>query len=273
MNKWNLLLSKAELDGKAKALRRKCRGHFFSNYVWFSDAIKKEFLYSKMWLCEDGDNILLLQQYDTFYKLFYFVGDVEKLIVTLPDETQSKHVLCEFFEEEGKEKQTEVLKELLSSGFKCYRKFYMFESSENSHLEQTPEDITFDNCFTESQLRELFSYFDPYVDLIPLQELFDEYYNKKSFFVCYVNYEYAGVIVYTIKDAQINEDFVFVKPKFRGIGKYLYAAFLKHAFIELGCKKVVPWVHTDNLKSMSFHKAAGAVQTPYYKMSLLTNIK
>ncbi len=271
MADWVSLTSMAVLDEKARALRRKCRGHFHSNYIWFSAAIEKEMSYSPMWLLEDGDNMLLLQQYDAFFKLFYFIGDVDHFVIDLPNETQTKKVLCELFEEEGKEKQNEFLNSILSRGFSCYRKFYMLECSQFSKLEKTPKNISFDNCFSTSQLRELFRYFDPYVDLIPLPELFEEYYNSKKYFVCYVNGEYAGVVVYTIKETQIDEDFVFVRPEFRGIGKYLYAAFLDHAFIELACNKVIPWVHTDNPKSLSFHKAAGAKQTPYYKLSLIKN--
>lgn len=566
MAEWISLTSKAVLDEKARALRRKCRGHYFSNYVWFSAAIEKEIPYSPMWLFEEGDNMLLLQQYNEFFKLFYFIGDITSFRLQLPAIVGEKKVLCEFIEEEGKEKQKEIAESLIQLGFAQYRKFYMMEctnegvsvipqdicdndresgvkydkclvigtgtvandcanlikktgieveliesresdysvskqfceqraipyklligkeldtflmeitekilivSASNRHLfpnevvnkpnftivnyhgallpkypgrnaeawaifegdeeagitwhfvssdvdagniiiqKSTPitekstslsilntnsqlavsalseilpqllkdnvtgkkqlerhpvmyswmkpndgfldvnwdsckisrflrsmnygplkvlgdphviidgEDytigryrikdtdnkdnqtikcengalivekeekrieiqvvadkmggkMTFNNNFSPEDLKELFQIFDPYVDLIPLPELFDEYYKSKQFLVCYVDDDYAGVVVYTVKDSIIDEDFIYVKPQYRGIGKYLYTEFLKHAFVDLGCKKVVPWVHTDNPKSLSFHTAAGAKQTPYYKLSFLTNLK
>lgn len=273
MADWNTLASKAVLDEKVRALRRKCRGHYYSNYVWFSAAIEKEMPYSNMWLQEWGDNMLLLQQYNGFFKLYYFVGDVESVTFTFPQVTSNTHVLCEFFEEEGKEKQDLVFDTLSRHGFALYRKFYMWEC-ETLANEPTPRnDLHFDGVFSREQLKELQNTFDPYVDLLPLPDLFEDYYNSKRYFTCYVNGEYAGVVVYTVKDSVIDEDLIYVKPQFRGIGKYLYAAFLKYAFNDLKCKKVVPWVHIDNTKSISFHKAAGAKQTPYYKLSLLTNLK
>ena len=272
MAEWVSLTSKADLDEKARALRRKCRGHYFSNYVWFSTAIEKEMPYSPMWLLEDGDNMLLLQQYNGFFKLFYFIGDIEHLNLRFPQQATESHVLCEYFEEEGKEKQGVMGMALAQQGFTLYRKFYMWEC-EGVMKELPPRnDLSFDSAFSREQLRELIDAFDPFVDLTPLPELFEEYYNSKHYFVCYVDGEYAGVVVYTLKEQVIDEDLIYVKPQFRGTGKYLYAAFLNHAINELGCKKVVPWVHTDNLKSISFHTAAGAKQTAYYKLSLLTNL-
>lgn len=273
MAEWVSLTSKAVLDEKVRALRRKCRGHYFSNYVWFSAAIEKEMPYSPMWLIEDNDNMLLLQQYNDFYKLFYFIGDVENLTLSFPQQTAESHVLCEYFEEEGKEKQEVMLNCLSKLGFSLYRKFYMWECEGVMNDLSVRNDLSFDRSFTQEQLKELIAAFDPFVDLIPLPELFEEYYNNKHYFVCYVDGDYAGVVVYTLKDTVIDEDLIYVKPQFRGIGKYLYATFLNHAINVLGCKKVVPWVHTDNHKSISFHTAAGAKQTPYYKLSFLTYLK
>lgn len=273
MVEWVILTSKAVLDEKARALRRKCRGHYYSNYVWFSAAIEKEMPYSNMWLFEEGDNMLLLQQYNEFFKLFYFIGDVENAKFIFPQVRSDKHVLCEFFEEEGKEKQDLIGKALASQGFTLYRKFYMWECDSLTDETLQGNDLRFDGVFSREQLKELQDTFDPYVDLLPLPSLFEEYYNSKRYFTCYVDNEYAGVVVYTVKDSVIDEDLIYVKPQFRGVGKYLYAAFLKYAFSNLECKKVVPWVHIDNPKSISFHKAAGAIQTPYYKLSLLTNLK
>lgn len=273
MAEWVSLTSKADLDEKARALRRKCRGHYFSNYVWFSAAIEKEIPYSNMWLQEDGDNMFLLQQYNTFFKLFYFIGDVDNVKLSFPQVDADTHALCEFFEEEGKEKQSSILNILSSQGFALYRKFYMWECNGMTDDLSERSDLCFDGAFSREQLKELQETFDPYVDLLPLDGLFEEYYNSKRYFTCYVDNEYAGVVVYTVKDSVIDEDLIYVKPQFRGVGKYLYAAFLKYAFNNLECKKVVPWVHVDNSKSISFHKAAGAIQTPYYKLSLLTNLK
>ena len=272
MAEWVSLTSKAVLDERARALRRKCRGHYYSNYVWFSAAIEKEIPYSKMWLFEEGDNMLLLQQYNEFFKLFYFIGDVDTVKFSFPQAGSDKHVLCEFFEEEGKEKQSLILNSLIAQGFTLYRKFYMWEcdSLKDEHLQR--DDLHFDGVFSREQLRELQDSFDPYVDLLPLPELFEEYYNNKCYFTCYVDNEYAGVVVYTIKESIIDEDLIYVKPQYRGVGKYLYAAFLEYVLKEQKCKKVVPWVQIDNPKSISFHKAAGAKQTKYYKLSLLTNI-
>lgn len=272
MAEWKSLTSKLVLDEKAKVLRRKCRGHYYSNYVWFSSVVEREFPYSSMWFIEDGDNMLVLQQYNHFFKLFYFVGDIEHLKLSFPKTVYDSQVLCEYFEEEGKEKQTEIYKVLLECGFAPYRKFYMWECDELKNEFSKRNDLCFDNVFTREQLKELLGSFDPYVDLIPLPELFEDYYNQKRFLTCYVDGEYAGVVVYTIKDSVIDEDFIYVKPQYRGIGKYLYVEFLKLAFFDLGCKKVVPWVHVNNVKSNSFHEAAGAKKTPFFKMSLLTNL-
>lgn len=271
MAEWVSLTSKTVLDEKVRALRRKCRGHYYSNYVWFSAAIEKEMPYSPMWLLEEGDNILLLQQYNDFFKLFYFIGDIEHLNFTFPLQVTESHILCEFFEEEGKEKQGLMLNALSQQGFKLYRKFYMWECGGLRDGLLIRNDLRFDGVFSREQLKELQDTFDPYVDLLPLPDLFEDYYNNKRYFTCYVNNEYAGVVVYTVKDSVIDEDLIYVKPQFRGVGKYLYAAFLKYAFDDLKCKTVVPWVHIDNSKSISFHKAAGAKQTLYYKLSLLTN--
>lgn len=127
MSEWKVLESKSVLDDKVRILRRRCRGHFYTNYIWFSSSIGRQFPFTKMWICEEGDNMLLLQQYDTFYKLFYYLGDVGNLKLMLPDETRDARVICEFFEEENKEKQAEVLAKLCTLGFSVYRKFYMWE--------------------------------------------------------------------------------------------------------------------------------------------------
>lgn len=272
MAEWVTLTSKSVLDEKARALRRKCRGHYYSNYVWFSAAIEREMPYTNMWLQEDGNNMYLLQQYNIFFKLFYFIGDVDNVKLSFPQIGPDTHILCEFFEEEGKEKHDLILNSLSLQGFSLYRKFYMWEFSSPIELPER-NDLHFDGLFSREQLKELLGYFDPYVDLIPLPELFDEYYNNKRFYTCYLNGDWAGVLVYTMKDSIIDDDFLFVKPQFRGIGKYINAAFLNYAFNEIGCKKVVPWIHTDNLKSISFHTAAGAKRTSFYKVSLLTNLK
>ena len=275
MSEWTILESKAILDVKVRMLRRKCRGHYFSNYIWFSEAIAKQFSFSRFFYCEEGDNMLVLQKYDRFDKLFYFLGDVDNSKMTPPKDSHSSQILCEMFEEEGKEKQSIVLDKLCSQGFSIYRKFYMWEcnKSENISLQHTDKDgkkITYGEDLSREQLKTLFKSFDPIVDLMPLPELFEDYYNSKHFLTCYVENQLAGIVVYTIKDSVVDEDLIYVFPEFRGIGSILYKAFKDKVFNELNCKKIVPWVHTDNSRSIAFHTKVGAVQTPYYKLSLLT---
>ena len=276
MSEWTILDSKAILDDKARLLRKKCRGHYFSNYIWFSEAIARQFPFSQFWICEEGDNMLVLQKYDGFDKLFYFLGDVGKLKIIPSKESNSSQILCEMFEEEGKEKQTVVLDKLCTQGFSVYRKFYMWEchSTENISLQHTDKDgrtITYGEDFSREQLKSLFKSFDPIVDLMPLPELFEDYYNSKHFLTCNIDGHLAGIVVYTVKDNAVDEDFIYVFPEFRGIGSILYNAFMDKVFNELNCKKIVPWVHTDNSRSIAFHTKVGAVQTPYYKLSLLIN--
>lgn len=276
MSEWTILESKAIIDDKARMLRRKCRGHYFSNYIWFSEAIAKQFPFSQFFICEEGDNVLVLQKYDGFDKLFYFLGDVDNFTMTPPKDSHSSKILCEMFEEEDKEKQTVVLDKLCSQGFSVYRKFYMWEcnSSENISLQLANKDgrkITYGENLSREQLKALFKSFDPIVDLMPLPELFEDYYNSKHFLTCYIDNQLAGIVVYTVKDNVADEDFIYVFPKFRGIGSILYNAFMDKVFNEHHCKKIVPWVHTDNGRSIAFHTKVGAIQTPYYKLSLLTN--
>lgn len=276
MSEWTILESKAILDDKARVLRRKCRGHYFSNFIWFSEAIAKQIPYSQFWIYEKGDNMLVLQEYDGFDKLFYFLGDVNNFEMIPPKASVSSQILCEMFEEEGKEKQTVVLNKLCSQGFFLYRKFYMWECNKSEsislqHTDKGGRKITYGEDLSCEQLKALFKFFDPIVDLMPLPELFEDYYNSKHFLTCYVENQLAGIVVYTVKDNIADEDFIFVIPEYRGIGSILYNAFMDKVFNGHNCKKIVPWVHTDNGRSIAFHTKVGAVQTPYYKLSLLTN--
>lgn len=271
---WNLLETKAVIDEKARVLRCKCRGHYYSNYNVFSATLEKEFSYTKIWIAEEGDNMLLLQKYNNFYKLFYFIGEVESLHLSFPEETKNAKILCELFDEDDREKQTPALLSLKQNGFSVYRKFYMWESTENNGLICDDPDIEFKDGITKNQLQDLFDYFDPLVDLIPLTNQVEDYYNSKHFLACYVKGKYVGCAVYSVKDAQVDEDFIYILPMFRGVGKYLYSALLNVTFNTLSRKKLIPWIHTENERSISFHSAAGARRTPYYKISLLlTNNK
>jgi len=74
MQDWKLLETETELKEKVSVLRKKCRGHYFTNYQSFHSTLNDELAYTEMyWKCA-VDNIYLIKRHDDFYKLFYAIG-------------------------------------------------------------------------------------------------------------------------------------------------------------------------------------------------------
>ena len=103
MSEWVLLRNETELEAKAKTLRRKCRGHYYTNYYFLHSTRNDDLRYTEMFYREDGDNIYALERMDEFYQLFYFIGDADYIRLELPPSVERGVLTCEIDEEEGKE--------------------------------------------------------------------------------------------------------------------------------------------------------------------------
>ena len=112
MSEWVLLRNETELEAKAKTLRRKCRGHYYTNYYFLHSTRNDDLRYTEMFYREDGDNIYAIERMDEFYQLFYFIGDADHIRLELPPSVERGVLTCEIDEEEGKEKQGAVLEKL-----------------------------------------------------------------------------------------------------------------------------------------------------------------
>lgn len=268
MGDWILLRSEAELEARAKALRKKCRGHYYTNYYFINSTRDKDLRYTEMFFQEDGDNLYAIERWDDFYQLFYFVGDVESIHLDLPLSVDCSVLTCEIDEEEGKEKQGLVLEKLYAEGFSDYKKYHFYDRK-GGNLRQFRDLKGFDLTYQASaeELSAMYDIFDPYSDNLPLRKAFPEFLASMDILSCAVDGKYAGSSM-SRKDGWGN-GFIFVHDDFPGVGAYLLSIGLDWADREHPNRIQRATIEDNNARSIRLHKAFGYKRTNQYHKILI----
>jgi len=267
MGQWTLLQNEAELEAKAKALRKKCRGHYFTNYYFINSTRDFDLRYTEMFYQEDGNNLYAIERRDEFYQLFYFVGDVDSVRLELPTSVEHSVLTCEIDEEEGKEKQGCVLEKLYAEGFSDYKNYHFYDRRGGDfrrfHLDGF--DLTYQASLDE--LAVMYDIFDPYSDNLPLRKAFPEYLKKMDILSCAVDGQYAGSTL-SAKSGWGN-GFTFVHDDFSGAGALLLSAGLDQFTREHPDRIARATIEDHNIKSIRLHTRFGYERTKQYHKILI----
>lgn len=221
MSDWILLRNESELATKAKTLRRKCRGHYYTNYFFFHSTRDIELRYTEMFYQEDGDNLYVIERKDDFYQLFYFVGDVDAFRLDLPPSVESGVMTCELDEEEGKENQGPVLERLHQEGFADYKNFhyYTYKYAGEKIRRLYPKEYDLNYQASVEELSAMYDIFDPYADNLPPRRAFQAWLESMDILSCAVDGHYAGSIMRRKSGWGIG--YVFALDAFPGVGACL----------------------------------------------------
>lgn len=268
MSEWVLLRNETELEAKAKTLRRKCRGHYYTNYYFLHSTRNDDLRYTEMFYREDGDNIYAIERMDEFYQLFYFIGDADHIRLELPPSVERGVLTCEIDEEEGKEKQGAVLEKLYTEGFTDYKTYHFYDRKSGQdfrrfHLKGF--DLTYQASVEE--LSAMYDIFDPYSDALPLRKAFPEYLETMSILSCAVDGKHAGSSMGK-KDGWGN-GFVFVYDEFPGVGAYLLSEGLERELREHPNKILRATIEDQNTSSIRLHRSLGYERTKQYHKILI----
>lgn len=259
MSDWILLRNESELEAKAKALRRKCRGHYYTNYYFLHSSRGDELRYTEMFYQEDGDNLYAIERVDDFYQFFYFVGDVDGFRLDLPPSVEGGVMTCEFSEVEGKEKQGPVLERLYQEGFADYKNFhyYTYKYAGEKIRRLYPKGYDLNYQASVEELSVMYDVFDPYTDALPPRRAFPAWLEARNILSCAVGGQYAGSILWR-KDGWGNGH-VFALDMFPGVGAYL--TLEKRAWnIEKYPDKpyvITGLIEDNNIRSIQMHQRFG----------------
>lgn len=269
MSQWILLSSEAELEEKAKTLRRKCRGHYYTNYYFIHSSRENDLQYTEMFYQEDGDNLYAIERMDDFYQLFYFVGDTEHFRLELPPSVECGVLTCEFDEMEEKEKQGPVLERLYAEGFSVYKKYHYYDRKPGDfrRFHRKGFDTTYQASVEE--LSVMYDIFDPYSDNLPLRKAFPEYLESMNIVSCAVNGKYAGSSMW--KKSGFGGQFIFICDEFRGkgIGGYLLSAGSEKFYSGHPNKVFHVAIEDQNIGSIQMHETFGFERIKQYHTVLM----
>lgn len=269
MGNWIIVKSEAELEAKAKALRKKCRGHYYTNYIFFNSTRDDDLRYTEMFYQEDGDNLYTIERMDDHYQFFYFIGDVGSVRLELPPSVESSVLKCAIPDEEGREKQGLVLEKLYSLGFSNYKKFLYYERKEGNFQRFHREGVDFSYQASVEELSAIYDIFDPYADHLPLRKGFPEFLSLMDIISCTVDGQYAGS--YMSHREQGGFGFLFTLDQFRGsgIGVMLVSVWLDRFFQEHPKRICRVTILEDNTDSIRLHTAFGFERTKQYHQILI----
>lgn len=270
MSEWVLLRSESELETKARALRRKCRGHYYTNYYFFNSTRDDELRYTEMFYQEDGDNIYAIERRDEYYQMFYFVGDVDRVRLELPPSVERGVMTCEIDEEEGKEKQSLVLEKLYQEGFSDYKLFHFYDRKPGTRVRRIPSglkgyDLTYQVSMEE--LSAIYDIFDPYADNLPLRRAFPEWLETMEILSCAVGGEYAGSSMCT--KSGWGNGFIFVHDDFPGVGACLLTTGADWADRTYPKRIQRATIEDSNIGSIRLHRSLGYERTGQYHKVLI----
>jgi len=268
MGEWILLRSEAELEAKAKALRRKCRGHYYTNYYFIHSTRDDDLRHTEMFYREDGDNLYAIERRDDFYQLFYFLGDADRVRLELPPSVENGVLTCEITEEAGKEKQGVVFERLYAEGFSDYKKIQYYDRKAGKdfrRLHLKGLDLTYRASVEE--LSAMYDIFDLYIDHLPPRRAFPEFLETMDIISCAIDGKHAGSIM-TTKSGWGN-GYIFAYDAFPGMGAYLFSAWLDREVRAHPNRILRASIEEHNSRSIRLNKAFGFELTKQYHKILI----
>lgn len=266
MGEWILLKNEAELEAMAKALRRRCRGHYYTNYFFINSTRNNDLRYTEMFYQSDGDNLYAIERKDNFYQLFYFVGDVDSVRLDLPPSVDQGVLTCEIFDEEGKDRQRCVLEKLYMEGFCVYKKYHFYERKRGEFRGIRSKSLNAGYQASEEELSIMYDIFDPYSDNLPLRKAFPEFLASMNIISFAVGGEYVGSYLYK-KNNWGSNGYAFVRDKFLGLGSYVVSSGLATQLLEHPNWRGI--IDDNNTKSIRLNEALGVKRTKQYEMVLI----
>ncbi|MCF0229169.1 MAG: hypothetical protein HUJ76_05685 [Parasporobacterium sp.] len=124
---WTQLTDDTALKATARELKQKTGIRPFTNYI-FGIGLDE---YADTFLVNyDDTSITLLKKIDDVVKLYYWITDPSSYAFEMPDTLKDCSLVCDIIEEEGRERQNDVIGRLLDLGFEKYKKYYMWTCSE-----------------------------------------------------------------------------------------------------------------------------------------------
>lgn len=270
MSGWVLLRNESELETKAKALRRKCRGHYYTNYYFLRSTRDDDLRYTELFYLEDGDNLYAIERKDDYYQLFYFVGDADRIRLELPPSVENGVLTCEIDEEERKEKQGPILERLYQEGFGDYKRFHYYDRKRGAKPRRVLTDLEgFDPTYHASveELSVMYDIFDPYSYDLPIRRVFPEWLETMDIVSCAVDGKYAGSSM--SGKSGWGSTYIFVRDDFRGVGGYLFSADLDRRDREHPNKIQRTAIEDDNIRSIRLHRSFGYEVTDQYHQVLI----
>jgi len=267
MGEWILLRSEAELETKAKVLRKRCRGHYYTNYYFINSTRDNDLRYTEMFYREDGDNLYAIERKDDFYQLFYFAGDVDSIRLDFPTSVEHSVLTCEIDEEEGKEKQGPVLEKLYAEGFSDYKNYHFYDRRGGEFRRFHLDGFDLSYQASPEELSVMYDIFDPYSDNLPLRKAFPEYLKSMSIVSGAVNGKYAGSYIFS--PSGWRPGYVFSCGIFSGTGKCVTSAMLDQLAREHPDRIARSTIEDNNIKSIHLHMGFGYKRTNQYHKILI----
>lgn len=264
-----MLDSDEELKKQIKNLKRDHRGSFYTNYQLFNSDTNIAIDYTEIFshVCENGVDII--RRDDDFYRLYYARGE-GALNLRLPRSVENSVLVCDMIEVEGAEKQLHVPGDLYSQGFTKYKTFHLWECIVNDCQPDDEENTCVKTEENVERLAELYNYFDPYSDYLPMRKFFKRYCDSAEAVSYFSDEKYAAGIIYHMEGKTVTEDFIYVLNGFRGVGGCFQKAFLTRCR-KAGVRKIYAWIEDKNVPSIRMHEKNGFVRTKQYKTTFLRN--
>ncbi len=269
MDKWTLLENEQDIIGRIRQLKRENKGHFFTNYQIFNSGLDRELDYMEVFYRQDDNNLFVIKRCDDFYKLLYGMGGTKINSAMFPRSVQKGVIVCDIVETAGKEKQTEMIKNLQEAGFSNYKKYHLWECVQMEFKMPAFRVYKIADDKSPEHLSNIYSIFDPYSDMLPLKRMFHEFLRERYSLSCFKNGHYEGSLIYMVNGKTATVEFIYTLKNGNGIGGILLMKFVGKCFINRGVRKLYAWINDDNDASIKTHKSAGFEMTDQYKITLI----
>lgn len=231
------------------------------------DLIKKK----KMFLIKGVDNAFILISKLGFYRLYYFLNDLNEYPVSIPNET----VVIEILYRKNGYQPSELIKYWEVVGFKkhlirehmfaLYNQIRFFEEDDSVHVKfaKEPDEVIFAKTLIEET-------FDRYTgDIISLEEA-DLLARNNNILVSYIDGNLTGVIKFENNNGIILWGHFAIKPEYRG---KKVATKLMQSFFRLNgtspITKYQMWVVVDNEKARGIYQKIGFIFDTKVSQSML----
>ena len=238
-----------------------------TNFPLYSSDVQMPIEQGRMFIETTNKCIYVYEERIDYQRLYYFVpqGEEKEFSEYLENKRRNR-LICEILEKENMERQTSVVKVLLTEGFFKYKRYFKWEKDLSSISEN---DISKNVSVPLSGevLDEIIEMFDKYTDCVPLRDEWINYCKSREMIISCKEGNLAGRLIFHKQKGFVNLDYIYVIPEYRGEGvsSVLMSEFSNISRNILEVKKVNSWIEENNVYSIGTHMKADYKKTPQNK--------